>query len=55
MPRSLVNAYWIEVGVIRERERVLELPFVHELFGGKHPDDCNTCYNLALIKGEYDA
>jgi hypothetical protein len=53
--RKLTNAYWMEVGALRERERIIGLPFVHELFAGEHPDDCNTCYNIALIRGDYDA
>ena len=47
------NGY--RMGTLDERERILALPFVHELFAGEHPDDCNTCYNIALIRGDYDA
>lgn len=25
MPRSLTNAYWIEVGAVRERQRIIAL------------------------------
>ena len=30
MPRSLTNAYWIEVGVQRERMRIVELLKQHQ-------------------------
>lgn len=35
-----------------ERERIIALPFIHEAFGGKHNEDCITCHNITLIKGE---
>ncbi len=39
-------------GAIRERERIIKLPFIHEGWGGKHRDDCVTCHNIELIKEE---
>jgi hypothetical protein len=40
-------------GVKHERERILDLPLMHEGWGGKHrSEDCVTCDNIALIKGE---
>ena len=35
-----------------ERERIIELPFIHESWGGEHMEDCVTCHNIALIKGD---
>ncbi len=42
----------VNKAVDAERERILALPFIHEAFGGKHNEDCITCHNIALIKGE---
>ncbi len=47
MPRSLSNAYWIEVGTIRERQRILAL--LEEWTNNDYGDFDQT---LAFIRGD---
>jgi hypothetical protein len=59
MPRSLTNAYWIHVGELRERERIIQLLQVmrNDLASCIKDDDClvradviDVC--ISDIKGE---
>jgi len=55
MAKSLTNAYWIHVGELRERERILEYledPFWHDIQSPDIHEKCAMCKTISLIKGE---
>ena len=62
MPRSLTNAYWIHVGELRERERIIAILEAEAIdfseyctlpLDEEHCQMCNQYVKLiALIKGE---
>jgi hypothetical protein len=48
MPRSLTNAYWIHVGELRERERIIALleDRYSDLMSCLKDDDCKTLAHI---------